>query len=225
MKRVKSRKSEETRARILASALDLFRERGYEETTMRAIAEAADVAVGNAYYYFRSKEQLIQAFYARTHDEHAGACGDVFERERTFEGRLRAVMHAKLDTIEPYHRFAGVLFRSAADPSSPLHPLSRESEPVRAQSTEIFRQTLAGDKTKVPADLRSELPRLLWLYHMGVILFWIHDDSPKQQRSRKLVDHSVALVATLVSLAGNPLLLPIRKSVLRLITETREDGP
>src|SRR5438093_12676940 len=54
-------KGEQTRAIILETALDLFRERGYEETTMRVIAERAGVALGNAYYYFRSKEHLIQA--------------------------------------------------------------------------------------------------------------------------------------------------------------------
>lgn len=220
MKKTKTRKSEETRARILTTALELFRERGYEDTTMRAIAAAAGVAVGNAYYYFGSKEQLIQAFYERTHEEHERACADLLERETTFQARLRGVMHAKLDTVAPYHRFSGVLFRSAADPSSPLHPLSKESEPVREQSTEIFRKTL-DTKARIPADLRAELPRLLWLYHMGVILFWIHDDSPAQRRSRKLVDHSVDLIAKLVALAGNPLLLPLRKSVLRLIAETK----
>ena len=39
----------------------LFRENGYEATTMRAIAKEAGVATGNAYYYFGSKEELIQA--------------------------------------------------------------------------------------------------------------------------------------------------------------------
>ena len=74
------RKSDETRARILETALALFRERGYEETTMRAIAEQADVSLGNAYYYFRSKEQLIQAFYGQTHREHAERCAPILAR-------------------------------------------------------------------------------------------------------------------------------------------------
>src|SRR5919197_2117334 len=73
-------KGEQTRALILRTALDMFRERGYEETTMRAIAARAGVALGNAYYYFRSKEHLVQAFYARTHEEHLAACRPILER-------------------------------------------------------------------------------------------------------------------------------------------------
>ena len=58
-------RGEQTRQLILETALRLFRERGYAETTMRAIAKEAGVAVGNAYYYFDSKEHLIQGFYDR----------------------------------------------------------------------------------------------------------------------------------------------------------------
>lgn len=217
-------KGEETRARILETALALFLERGYEQTTMRAIAEEAGVAVGNAYYYFASKEHLIQAFYGRTHEEHVAAARLILDGGGTLRDRLLAVMHAKLDTIEPYHRFAGVLFRTAADPASPLHPLSDESAPVRDEATAVFAAVVEGSTTRVPDDLRAELPRLLWLYHMGVILYWIHDRSDGRARSRRLVELSVDLIAGLVSLAGNPLLRPVRRSVLRLIAETKGEA-
>src|SRR6185369_8080403 len=63
-------RGEQTRQLILETALRLFRERGYAETTMRAIAKEAGVAVGNAYYYFDSKEHLIQGFYDRNQAAH-----------------------------------------------------------------------------------------------------------------------------------------------------------
>ena len=72
-------KGEQTRQAIAEAALRLFREHGYEATTMRAIAKEAGVATGNAYYYFGSKEELIHAYYARNHTEHAAACRAVLE--------------------------------------------------------------------------------------------------------------------------------------------------
>lgn len=215
----KTRKSEQTRARILEAALALFQEHGYEATTMRAVAERAGVAVGNAYYYFESKEHLIQAFYAHTHAEHVEASRGILSRAKTFSDRLQGVMTAKIDTIEPYHQFAGVLFRTAADPASPLHPLSSESAPVRDESIATFAETLDGSTARVPDDLRAELPRLLWLYHMGIVLFWIHDSSPGRRRTRRLVEGTVSLIVTLVSLASNPLLRPLRKRMLQLLQE------
>ena len=63
----KTQKGDQTKALILETALEIFREKGYEQTTMRAIADKAKLSLGNAYYYFHSKEHLIQAFYHRTH--------------------------------------------------------------------------------------------------------------------------------------------------------------
>src|SRR3954454_23294311 len=98
---VRTAKGGQTRALILETALELFREHGYERTTMRAIAEKADVALGNAYYYFRSKEHLIQAFYARSHAEHLAAAAPVLTRERDLKARLLGVLRVKIDTSEP----------------------------------------------------------------------------------------------------------------------------
>ena len=122
---MKTAKAEQTRARILDAALALFLEHGYDGTTMRAVAEAAGVSLGNAYYYFASKEALIQAFYGRTHEEHLAACAPILERETDFKQRLLGVMQAKLDTIAPYHRFAGKLFRTAAGPAESDEPVQR----------------------------------------------------------------------------------------------------
>jgi AcrR family transcriptional regulator len=219
-------KGERTRAQILATALELFRERGYDETTMRAIAEGAGVAVGNAYYYFRSKEHLIQAFYERTHEEHMEASREVLARERGLRERLAGVMRAKLDTIMPYHQFSGVLFKTAADPKSPLNPFSRDSEPVRRQSTELFAEVVSGADSRLTPDLAAALPNLLWVYHMGIILFWIHDTSPGCARSYLLMERSVKLVLRLVSLVQFPLLRPFLKELLGLVGELRgETGP
>ncbi len=57
----KTDKSEQTRALILETAMRLFQERGYEKTTMRAIAAEAGVSVGNAYYYFSAKELQVRS--------------------------------------------------------------------------------------------------------------------------------------------------------------------
>jgi len=217
-------KGEQTRSRIMEVALHMFRERGYEETTMRAIAEQAGVALGNTYYYFRSKEQLIQAFYERIHQETFAACRTVLDKERTLQARLLGVMSSMLAVIEPHHHLSGLLFKTAADPHSPLNPFSSESEAVREQSITLFREVVRGSKDRVPADLQTELPTLLWLYHMGIVLFWIHDASLRHARTNRLVDQSVKLVAKLISLAGLPLMGPLRKSVLRLLIEMGGDA-
>lgn len=208
-----------TEAKILEAALELFRERGYEAATMRAIAERAGVALGNAYYYFGSKEHLIQAFYGRTHEEHLAAVGARLDTLKGLKQRLAFVMRTKLETIEPYHRFAGLLFRSAADPASPLNPFSSESLPVRREATALLARAL--EDVRIPKDLRNELPNLLWLYEMSIVLFWIHDTSPERRRTWRLMERSVDLVVKLIGLASLPFMGPVRRAALRLVAELR----
>jgi AcrR family transcriptional regulator len=218
----KTAKGEQTRALILKSALELLEQRGYEKTTMRAIADKAGVSLGNAYHYFGSKEHLIQAFYHRLHEEHVAATGLALKEETSFKARLLAVMKLKISTLEPYHEFAGVLFKTAADPHSPLNPFADKSAPVRRDSIELFEELVVNTKARIPEELRAQLPYLLWLYHMGVILFWIHDDSPKRARSHRLVEQTVDLLDKLISLASNPLMRPVRKRALKMVAELRE---
>ena len=219
----KTRKAEKTRAQILDTALELFRERGFEETTMRAIADAAGLSVGNAYYYFRAKEHLVQAFYERSHEEHLEACREILESEKDFAARLRGVMRKKIDTAMPYHRLSGVLFRTAADPRNTLNPFSEESQPLRERSTALFAEVLEGSNLKISHKaLRAELPNLLWMYHMGVVLFWIHDDSPGSVRTYRLIDRTVTLVVRLILLAKLPILRPLTRTVLGLMEDLRK---
>jgi AcrR family transcriptional regulator len=215
-------RGEETKVRIVDAAMRLFVRHGYEATTMRAIAAEADVAVGNAYYYFPSKEHLIQAFYARTHHEHLAASRPVLDKERDFVDRLVGVMDAKLDGIEPYHRFSGVLFTTAADPESPLNPFSDESLPTRRESTALFAEIVSGSKLRVSKEMAAELPNLLWIWHMGIVLFWLHDKSAGRKRTRQLVATTAPLLERLVTLGSLPLLRGLAKDGLKLAKELRE---
>lgn len=216
-------RGEQTRQLILETALRLFRERGYAETTMRAIAKEAGVAVGNAYYYFDSKEHLIQGFYDRNQTAHRQAAEPVLTGERDFAARLRGVLHAGIDVNEPYHSFAATFFKSAAEPSSPLSPFSRESSPAREAAIAIFRDVVEGSTVKLDPELRRELPELLWLGWMGVVLFWVHDRSPGRRRTRALIDGVVPLVDRLVGLSRLRVLRPALRQILTLVDTVRND--
>lgn len=214
-------KGERTKERIVQAALELFREQGYEATTMRMVADAAEVSLGNAYYYFASKDLLLQAFYQEVHDAHVAASAPVLVRERGLQERLRGVMLAKLEVIAPYHRFSALMFRVAADPKSPLNPFHAAGAGMRTEGEALFAEVLAGSKLKLPKDLADELPSLLWTYSMGIVLYWIHDDSKHCARTARLVERSVELIATSIRLAANPLLRPLRRQALDLLRDLR----
>jgi AcrR family transcriptional regulator len=214
-------KAARTRAAILETALRLFRERGYEETTMRAIAAEAGVSVGNAYYYFASKEHLIQAFYDQAYEQHEVAVGPVLAAETDLTARMIGVIGVWLDLMDPYRAFAGTFFKNAAEPTSPLSPFSPESAPARNASIALWRRVVVGSDTKVSKSLREELPELLWLYFMGLVLFWVHDPSEHAARTRLLAVRTVPMVVRGIGLARLPVLRATIADLVALIAELK----
>jgi len=212
--RKKSTKGAQTKERILAAALELFREHGYEDTTMRMVAERAEVSTGNAYYYYSSKELLLQAFYEEIGAALLEAAQPVLAESVDLETRLLGVLRARLEVSEPYHRFAALMFRTAADPKSPLNPFHEVNAANRALEQGLFEEVLTGAKVRIPKDLAPTLPGLLWTYSMGIVLFWIHDESPGREKTHALATHTARMVARLVKLAGNPLLRPLRRNIV-----------
>jgi hypothetical protein len=117
------------------------------------------------------------------------------------------------------------MFRTAADPESPLNPFHPASADIAREGEGLFAEALAGASTKVPADLAAELPGLLWTYSMGIVLYWIHDRSPGRKKTHALVERTVEMVASAIKLASNPLLRPFRRKVVDLVRDLRFPAP
>jgi AcrR family transcriptional regulator len=211
----------QTRAAIIEAALQLFRETGYEATTMRAIAREAGVSTGNAYYYFGSKEELIREFYARNQAEHEAACRALLATETGFAPRLRGTVRALIDVLGPYHTFAAKFFKHAAEPSNPLSPFSPESSPARDAALALYREVVDGSSVRLDRELRDRLPELLWLYSLGVVMFWVHDTSPGCAKTYELIDRTVPLADRLVSLSRLPVLRSTLAEVLSIVADMR----
>jgi AcrR family transcriptional regulator len=210
-------RAEDTRRRIYESALEMFREKGFEQTTMRDIAAKAGVALGAAYYYFSSKESIVLAFYQDMQESSHDAVVEAMAGHKKLKDRLRVVLEKRLELLAPNRKFCDALFRHAPDSSDPLSPFSTETRPIRERAMEHLRIALDGGDVKVPADLKTQLPYLLWLFQMAIILFWLYDRSPHQERTQKLMEKSLGLLVNLLRLSGLPLMRPLRKAALELV--------
>jgi len=210
-------RAEDTRRRIYESALKLFREKGFEPTTMRDIAAKAGVALGAAYYYFSSKEAIVLAFYQEMQESSHDTILEALAGEKKLKDRVRVVLEKRFELLAPNRKFCDALFRHAPDMHDPLSPFSAETRPIRERAIEHLRVALEGGDVKVPADLKPHLPYLLWLYQMAMILFWLYDRSPRQERTQKLVEKSLGLLVSLLRMSGLPLMKPLRKTMLELV--------
>ena len=212
-----SSKAEETSRKILDAALDLFREAGFENATMRDIAAKAGVATGAAYYYYASKEAIVMALYERAWEEMQLALEGAVSQARGFEAKLKAAIRVKLEYFAPNRGVLRALVRTGADPAHPLSPFSPDTAAIRQGDIAWFTRILEDGGIRIPADLAPHLPGALWFFQMGVIFFWITDESPRQARTMRLLDLSAKIVTSLLRLASLPLTRSMRKPIVELI--------
>jgi len=212
---------EKTKAVILQTALELFRRRGLEATTMRDIARSAQVATGAAYYYFPSKEAIVAAYYDQVQRLHAEKVRLELNGKVGLRERLGVAIHSKLEILKEDRKFLGALFRYTGDPDHPLSVFGKGTHAQRSQSVAIFEEAIAG--TNVSGELRQLLPWALWLAHLAMILFFIHDETEGQQRTHKLADGILDLLTQLVELTSSalvrPFVQPFQTKILGMLRE------
>ena len=214
-------RGEQTKSAIIDAALGLFEAVGFDATTMRAIAHRAGVSVGNAYYYFDSKDQLIQGFYDRAAERHLAASVDRLEGITDLAQRIHRHLESWFDIMADYHQFAASFFRTAADPASPLSPFSADSEPARLAAIGRWREVVHGSDADIPEAVAAVLPDLLWLYQMGLVMFWVHDRSASQTATKLLTARTVPLLVRIIGLVDLPELRGVVDDVLSLLRDAR----
>jgi AcrR family transcriptional regulator len=217
---------EKTRELILQTALKLFRGCGFEITTMRDIARAAKVATGAAYYYFPSKEAIVSAYYDQVQSAHAEKVREDWTGKPGFRERLGIAFHSKLEILKDDRRFLGALFRYSGDPQHPLSVFGKGTQMQRAQSMAIFREALAG--TGISDEMLKLLPPALWLVHLGMILFFIYDETSVQRKTHKLIDGVLDLLAQAIALTSSafvrPFVQPFQTKVLQMLQDAGWTG-
>jgi len=190
----REKNKERARGRILAAALELFREKGFDRATTREISRKAGVAEGTLFNYFRTKEDLALYFFQRETEELI----QWFRGERRLEKaplaeKLFAIVHRHLEQLEPYEGFIGAAICRSLQPKSALSPLSIHSQELRLRYLRFIRDVLAE------AEEAGEIPRVgdlgaygFGIFYFGILTFWLQDDSRGKQKTLALLDRALS---------------------------------
>jgi AcrR family transcriptional regulator len=210
-------KGEQTRELIFNTALELFRESGFDATTMQQVAARAEVAKSAAYYYFPGKEAIIQSYYESVQRAQERVCSEAFAQTRDLKRRLNAAMQTKFDLVQSDRNLLGIVFRYTGEPTHPLSCLGDGTAGIRRRAMDLFRQALSVER--LPKDLEQLLPLALWSLQMGLLVMFLYDNSENQRRTRRLASGSIEFTVKMMVLAKLPVLKPIRTRVLALLRE------
>jgi AcrR family transcriptional regulator len=211
-------KTERTRRRILTTALDLFRREGFDRATMRRIAEEAGVSLGLAYHYFPSKEAIALAFYRDHVERHVATARRAIEGVTDLRERIEIALATGLDVRGPDRPLLNVMARTVVDPENPISLFAKDTTALREASIGLFREVVAVPE--IPDDLRETAALALWALHLGLLLRYVHDDSPTQRQTRKLLEGAAELAAQVAPMLGWPITEPFRGRLIEVL----EDG-
>ncbi|WP_330179907.1 TetR/AcrR family transcriptional regulator [Nocardia sp. NBC_01503] len=153
------------RERLADAAARVFHEQGVEKTTIADIARAAEVPVGNVYYYFKTKDQLVQAAIG-AHDRTLKEITTALEQFGTPAERLKALVRGWVDQRDLAVQFGCPSGTLAAE-------LDKRADGLDQEMAEVMRGLLDWIETQFAAMGRAdarELAVALFASYQGISL-------------------------------------------------------
>lgn len=194
--RISRQAKEESRTRILEKAAELFVHQGFEATTTRDIAQAAEVAAGTLFNYFPSKETLGMTLAA----EALSRGTDDYRHRRTGEEDLGEdlFLHiaSGLRQLRPLRPFLGPVLERSLSPF-PRKSVCQEGEAARVEHLAVVQEILGRHGFVAAPDYVSMT--LYWSLYLGILAFWSHDTSPRQEESQAVIDYSIRMFVQAIS--------------------------
>ena len=190
-------KKEATQRKILDVSLGLFRKKGFPKTTMRDIAKKSRIALGTTYNYFPTKEHIALYFFDRALEQVKVRYKREVDAKMALDERLFLLISLELDQVAPYEEFLNVIVTQSVGPGSRLHPLSADSLRLKKHHLEFVGEILeeARRRGELPeAGLSSMMLSAYWVFHLGIMMFWLNDPSPKKEDTFILLDKSLRFI-------------------------------
>jgi TetR/AcrR family transcriptional regulator, transcriptional repressor for nem operon len=144
------------REQLAAAAAQVLYEQGVEKTTLADIARAADVPVGNVYYYFKTKDELVEAAID-VHAQHLRAMIAELDRLPVPQDRLKALVRGWVDQRELAARYGcpfGTLASELGKQADGLHRSAATVMQLLIDWAQLQFQALGADR---PRDLAISL--------------------------------------------------------------------
>jgi AcrR family transcriptional regulator len=182
----RERRRAEIRDRLFQSALQLFADRGFLETTVADITEAADVGKGTFFNYFPTKEHVLATFG----EERIAMIERAYKEARSSNEPVLCAIHDLLTSLADVYSGNAALLRAiyAAHASCPevRAELQKRMHRGRQLMTRMFQ--LAQQRGEIGREVSAaELARLTQLVFMGVTLSWAMNPDSSLQKTTEAV--------------------------------------
>ena len=189
--------SAQRKAQILDAALRVFARKGFHKARMDDIAEEAGLSKGLLYWYFRSKDALIEALLTVLFEPDLKDLERLLaDTRRPVPERLRELARNALTSLLPYRELMPIVYEFyalAARPGPFQQAIQRYYRHYQALLAELLTQGLARGELR--ADLDPEITALALLAQFeGLTLMWLvaPDSMNLEERWEAVAEQSLA---------------------------------
>ncbi len=223
--RTSKSQQEQTRRQILRCAVDLMTAQGFEGTTMKQIARAAELGDATIYKYFPSKEKLVLAYFDQASADALALMQKTKGQQRFgLQERLQLLIDSLLELLLADREFVALAHQMVQE--APLL-LSGQALPGKDLLRQAFADMLAQAEAAgeiAPCAFKSSLSGLLADSVYGIVAYWLKDESEAFGNTTQLLDLSLGvLVLALQSGIVNKLLdlggFVLRSQLSRLLQQ------
>jgi AcrR family transcriptional regulator len=175
----RERKKEKTRQRLLEAGWQLFRDHGYDDTTVAEIAEAADVAKGTLFNYFANKESLLDQISLWRFEQLGNRLLEVQDAPESVLGRIKLMMRAMTDEFITDPSLARHMFLARV--GAPMH--REQAHRLGSLMHELVVQGQASGEIRddVDAHLIARLLMTCWFHPFAR---WWHEDGDRPEETQ-----------------------------------------
>jgi AcrR family transcriptional regulator len=188
----RERKRREIRERLLEAALDLFTKNGFDRTTIDDVAFAADVGKGTVYNYYRTKEDIVVAFFLDIEREVQEQLNGLAHDRRSLQAVLTGVIQLQFKLKEPHHAFVRVfLAQLCAKATAQTHWVHEIQTIIDPPLVRLFTK-LQGRGVLRPDIPTDTLVQAFKIMHLGLTVLWAIEGPPWSSMP-KIVNDQVRL--------------------------------
>lgn len=190
---ISKQKKAETREKLVQAAIDLFTEQGFDKTTMKAIARRAEIGDATIYKYFSSKDKLVLAFYQLRAAQTIEKLAEIDTEDYDLHEQLQLLVDLYLESLLPEREF---VVTSAKKVLYAQSFMVSDTPTIRQEFNGVINQFLdqAEACDEIPYfHYRSMIVGIINEYLMGVLVYWLKDDSDEFSDTTQMVDLSLTL--------------------------------
>ncbi|MCG8685292.1 MAG: TetR family transcriptional regulator [Desulfobacterales bacterium] len=186
----------QNRRKIISAMVDLVIEKDLKSATMRTIARNAGLGDATIYNYFPTKDAIVYAYYEDRFDQSIDALKNISDfNTYTFQEQLQTFFETKLDLLVQDREFLEKTFKTAFFTLSQDYSRVRPAkEKFMAVIRDIFEAAIEAREIEDQVFLELSI-QFFWEYYIGIILYWLKDDSEEFTSTTLLVDKSIDLAA------------------------------